>query len=140
MLPKTSFKNSILHCKNPKILCMWQALACSSCVIKLQYTFFWLIQTQSKGKRWSKMRKTSVCCTLYPRNHTPYHCHFLPFWYTLRKKWYLLVFFSIFQNFEFPGCQGVKGQKMAQNDKTFCLLYLIFQEPYIMVFISGTHV
>ena len=26
---------------------------------------------------------------------------------------------------------GVKGQKMVQNDKTFCLSYSISQEPYI---------
>ena len=26
----------------------------------------------------------------------------------------------------------LKGQKMAQNDKNFCLLHLIFQEPYII--------
>ena len=32
--------------------------------------------------------------------------------------------FFIFQNFGFLGCKGkgvVKGQKMAQNDKKFCL-------------------
>ena len=40
---------------------------------------------------------------------------------------------SIFQNFGFPGRQGaVKGQKMGQNDKKFCLSCLIFQESYIM--------
>ena len=34
--------------------------------------------------------------------------------------------FSFFQNFGFPGCQGgVKGQKMAQDDKKFCLSHLI---------------
>ena len=40
--------------------------------------------------------------------------------------------FSIFQNFDFLGFQGVKGQKMTRNDKKFCLLHLIFQESYIM--------
>ena len=32
----------------------------------------------------------------------------------------------------------VKGQNMAQNDKTLCLLHFIFQEPYIMIYICGT--
>ena len=48
--------------------------------------------------------------------------------------------FSVFQNFDFLGRQGgVKGQKIAQTDKTFCLSNLIFQEPY-MIFIYDTHV
>ena len=43
-------------------------------------------------------------------------------------------FFSFFQNFDFLGCWvvGVKGQKAVQNDKRFCPLRLIFQEPYII--------
>ena len=28
--------------------------------------------------------------------------------------------------------RGLKGQKTVQNDKNFCLLHLIFQEPYII--------
>ena len=41
--------------------------------------------------------------------------------------------FSIFSKFWFGGLLGcVKGQKIAQNDKTFCLLCSISQEPYIM--------
>ena len=33
----------------------------------------------------------------------------------------------------------LKGQKMAQNDKNFCLLHLIFQEPYIIWFSFMVH-
>ena len=33
---------------------------------------------------------------------------------------------------------GVKGQKMAQNDKKFCLSHSIAQEPH-MIMIFGTH-
>ena len=41
--------------------------------------------------------------------------------------------FSIFSKFWFGGLLGcVKGQKIAQNDKTFCLLCSISQEQYIM--------
>ena len=42
---------------------------------------------------------------------------------------------SVFFNFKiliFQVVSGLKGQKMAQNDKNFCLLHLIFQEPYII--------
>ena len=28
-----------------------------------------------KGKKWSRMTKTSVCCTAYLRNYTSYDCH-----------------------------------------------------------------
>ena len=35
--------------------------------------------------------------------------------------------FLFFQTFDFLGYRGVKGQKIAQNDKKLCLLYLISQ-------------
>ena len=36
------------------------------------------------------------------------------------------MFFSIFQNFDFPGCQGgEKAQKMTQNDKKSCLFKIL---------------
>ena len=41
-------------------------------------------------------------------------------------------FFSFFQNFDFL-VSGIKGQKMAQNDKNFCLLHLISQESLFIV-------
>ena len=41
--------------------------------------------------------------------------------------------FSIFSKFWFGRLLGcVKGQKIAQKDKTFCLLCSISQEPYII--------
>ena len=42
------------------------------------------------------------------------------------------MFFSFFSELRFLGLSGVKGQKMAQNDKKFCLLHFISQEPYII--------
>ena len=40
--------------------------------------------------------------------------------------------FFIFSKFWFSGfLGGVKGQKIAQNDKKFCLLHSVSQEPYI---------
>ena len=45
-----------------------------------------------------------------------------------------LVFFVFFYSkFLFFGVNsGVKGQKMAQNDKKLCLSYSIYQEAYII--------
>ena len=45
-------------------------------------------------------------------------------------------FFSFFQNFDFL-VSGIKGQKMAQNDKNFCLLHLISQESLLCTYIKG---
>ena len=41
------------------------------------------------------------------------------------------VFFD-FKILIFQVVRGLKEQKMAKNDKNFCLLHLIFQEPYII--------
>ena len=76
-------------------------------------------------------------CTLCRRyDHAPYDHDF---WYTCAKWWYLQGFFSFFQNFAFSSCYGVKGQKMAQNDRNFCPLYSIFQEPYIIWWLFMVH-
>ena len=56
------------------------------------------------------MTKKYVRHTPYIRKHTSYD---RDFWYTYVKWWHLQMLFSFFQNFEFPGFQGVKGQKMA---------------------------
>ena len=42
------------------------------------------------------------------------------------------VFFYFFKILIFRLHRGVKGQKMVQNDKKFCLLRSISQEPYII--------
>ena len=47
------------------------------------------------------------------------------------KWWYLQVCVFFFDIFIFRAVIGVKGQKMAQDDKKFCLLHFIFQEPCI---------
>ena len=41
------------------------------------------------------------------------------------------MFFSILK-FWFSGLSGLKGQKMAQNDKNSCLSHSVSQEPYII--------
>ena len=82
---------------------------------------FW--QKITKNENWQLHRHAP-----YLRNSIAYYCDF---WYTC-EKWYLHIFFSCFQNFYFLVFSGVKGQKMAQNDKKLCLLCFISQEPYII--------
>ena len=55
--------------------------------------------------------------------------HMIVVFGTHAKWWYLQHFLIFLQNFYFFFIfKGVKGQKMAQNDKTFCLWCLISQE------------
>ena len=87
-------------------------------------------------KKWPKTTKNSVSHASYFRNHTSYDCHL---WSTSVNGWYIQVFFSFFQNFDFLGCCEVKVQKMAQSDKKFCLLCFISQELYIIWFSFMVH-
>ena len=43
-----------------------------------------------------------------------------------------IIFFHFFKIFILWVFRGVKGQKMVQNDKKFCLLCLVSQEPYVI--------
>ena len=64
-----------------------------------------------KGRKTVQKTKNYVCDTPYLRNHTSYDFNVK-----------ILIFQVV---------KGLKGQKMAQSDKNLCLLYLIFEEPYI---------
>ena len=70
-------------------------------------------------------------------HHMPYLRNSIAYdhdsWYTC-IKWYLQVFFFsvFFSVFIFQAVRGVKGQKIAQNDKKFCLVHFISQGPYII--------
>ena len=46
------------------------------------------------------------------------------------------VFLIFFKTLIFEVVREVKGQKMVQNVKKFCLLCSIFQEPYIISLIK----
>ena len=59
------------------------------------------------------MIKNSVCCAPYLRNHTSYDRHL----WCKYVKWYHFYHF---------------GQKMAQNEKIFCLSHSVPQEQYII--------
>ena len=52
---------------------------------------------------------------------------------------HLIAHKSIFQNFDFLGSQGMKEQKMAQNDKKFCITHYISGTMNHMTFIYSRH-
>ena len=83
-------------------------------ILKLCFSGGWKI------KKWPKMTKSSICGTLYFRNHISNDLHLL---YTYMYERLILIFRII---------SGVKGQKMARNDKKFCLYHSVPQEPYII--------
>ena len=77
-------------------------------------------------------------------NHrAPYLRDSIPYdhdcWHTC-VKWYLQVTFHFFKILIFQVFRGVKGQKMVQNDKKFCLSLHISGTIYHMIVIYGTHV
>ena len=83
--------------------------------------WFWGSIVGQKSKKWSEMTKNYVCAsTPYLSKHTSYYRVFCC---TSLKWWHLQMLFSFLQNFGFLCCQGggAKRQKMAQNDKKFCL-------------------
>ena len=92
---------------------------------------FWGSIVGQKSKKWSEMTKNYVCAsTPYLSKHTSYDRGFCC---TSLKWWHLQMLFSFLQNFGFLCCQGggAKRQKMAQNDKKFCLTsYLRKCTPY----------
>ena len=84
---------------------------------------FWFYMFSGGSKRQKIVPKR--LCPLHLISKEPYII-WLSF---VGHKWNLMIspdFF--FQNFDF----SVKGQKMVQNEKRFCLLYSISQEPYII--------
>ena len=97
---------------------------------------FWFFRLSRgwKGKKWPEMLKISVCHTLYFSNHRSYDLHL---WYTCNYQKIIPpgIFFIVFKIWIFRTIWGrglVKGQKMVQYNKKFCLLYLVAQEPYII--------
>ena len=81
----------------------------------------------AKGQKMAQNDKNSVCHTSYLRNH---NCLL---WSTCVKWLYISrIFFYFLKMLIFWVAIGVKGQKMTQHEKKFCLLYSIYQEPYII--------
>ena len=94
------------------------------------YVFFkfWFLMSivGKRGKNDPKWTK-HVCHNPFLRNHT----YNWDFWYACVKWWHLQMLFSFFQNFDCLGCEGIKWQKMVQNDRKFCLFNSVSQEQYL---------
>ena len=80
------------------------------------------------GIKWPEMTKSSVCCTLYFRNHILYDLHL---WGTCFYKMIIspgIFFFFFLHNFDFRiirgkiGGQGVNGKKWPKMTKKFVSL------------------
>ena len=56
----------------------------------------------------------SICCAPYLRKHTSCDHNF---WYTCVKWWNIQVFFHFYKILIFRVISGVKGNKIAQNEK-----------------------
>ena len=52
----------------------------------------------------------------------------------------IFFFFSFFQNFDFLGCKGAKGQKMTQNGKKLSAAPYISETIHNTTFTYDTHV
>ena len=95
---------------------------------------FWFSRLSSgwKGKKWPKMLKISVYCTLYFRNHISYDPHF---WYTcMYKKIKSSGIFSIFfQNFDIWDQKIVTNQNRTSHDRDFwctCVKWWCLQQIF----------
>ena len=83
-----------------------------------QIFIFWAVRGV-KGQNMAKDdKKKSVCCSWYVRNHISYDCHL---WCTCVNDNTSWSFFHFFKISIFWIAIGIKGQKIAQNDKKSCL-------------------
>ena len=89
-----------------------------------KFWFSWLLGGRSvKGKKWSKMRKNSVYCAPYLRNHTSYDFHW---WYSGEND------NAKISKFWFFGLLGGSKAKIAQNENKLFPLHCISLEPFII--------
>ena len=75
------------------------------------------------------MTKNYVCRIPYRRKHTSYDCGF---WYTCENDDISRCFFQFLRIYNFLVVRGLKWQKMAQNNKKYCLPHSISQELYLI--------
>ena len=88
----------------------------------------WLLGEVKGQKKVLNEKKTLLCFI----SQEPYIILFSFMVYMCKMIISTGIFF-IFTKFWFPGLfRGVKGQKIVQNDKKFCLLPSVSQEPYII--------
>ena len=96
--------------------------------IFLKTLIFWV----HRGVKGQKMvQNDKKLCLSHTMSQEPYII-WLSFMVQMCK---MIISPGVFFNFKiliFQVVKGLKGQKMAQNVKNFCLLHLMFQEPYII--------
>ena len=113
----------------------------SRCFFSMLKFWFSRLSRGWKGKKWPKILKISICCTLHFRNHISYD---LRLWYTCMYKRIISpgIFFIFFKILVFGTIRGeIKGQKMAQNDKKIVFFSLrVSGTIHHMIVIFGAHV
>ena len=124
----------IFHWISPGVFCFFS-------ILKL---WFFGLSGGRKGKKWPKMTKSSVYCTLYFRNHISYDLHL---WYICMYKRIIspgtFIFFFFFSKFWFSGLLGgvVKGKKNGPNwQKILFVLLCIWGIVHHMIVVFGLHV
>ena len=105
----------------------------NKCMHSSIYIFSTIWPKEAKrGKNGPKLQKTLSVVPFI--SETIYISYGLHLWYTcMYKRTISPGFFFISSKFWLSGSLGwAKGQKVAQNDKIFCLSHSASQEPYII--------
>ena len=103
------------------------------------YTFvkWWYLHmlfpvSQNFEKEQKMVQNDKTLCLSHSMSQEPYII-WLSFMIHMRKMVISAGIFFIFSKFWFFGSiEGVKGQKIAQNDKKLCLSHSVSQEPYMI--------
>ena len=116
-------KLCLLHSISQEPFIIWLSFMVQMCKMiispgvffSFKVLIFGVVRGLKGHKKWPKMTKISVCCTLYFRNHISYDLHL---WCTCMYKRIIspgIFFVSLFSKFWFLGSLGgmVKGQKIT---------------------------
>ena len=111
-------KNSVSHSVSHKRYIMWLPLMVHICKMIISpadfiFSKYWFsVKTAKNCPEWRK-----ILLVMLPVSGTTCHCcHYV---------------FHFFKILIFLVVRGIRDQKMIQNDKKFCLLHSISQEPYM---------
>ena len=83
-----------------------------------------------KVQKWPKMTKNSLLHLIFQEPYIIWSSFMVHMY--VQKDNISRHFIHFFKNLIFGIISGVKGQKMAQNDKKFCLSHSVSQELYII--------
>ena len=108
--------------------------------VKWWYLQAWVVRGRGQGGGGQKIaqNKNYICHASYLTNSVVYDHDF---WYTSVKWLYFVVFFSVFQNFDFSGHEGGERAKNGPKwQKTLPVVPHISGTMYHMIFTYVTHV